>query len=144
MKNRSQQDVLKAIPLGGHGEIGKNSWLFEYKNEIIIVDFGMMLPSQGVTGVDLVFPSTIYLKQNEEKIKGLILTSAHDDSSGGVSYLLQKVKIPKIWGSKLALETIGKDSINNISTEELTPRKEIQIGENFIIKPYHNTFVLPD
>ena len=144
MKTSSQQDVLKAIPLGGHGEIGKNSWLFEYKNEIIIVDFGMMLPSQGVTGVDLVFPSTIYLKQNEEKIKGLILTSAHDDSSGGVSYLLQKVKIPKIWGSKLALETISKDTINGVSREELTPRKEIQIGENFIIKPYHNTFVLPD
>ena len=147
MKNRNQKEILRAIPLGGHGEIGKNSWVFEYKDEIIIVNFGMTLPPHDLTGVDLVFPSTTYLIDNQEKIKGLILTSAHDDSSGGVFYLLQKVQIPKIWGSKLALETVKNQLPKDIKlpeTEEIEARKEFQIGNNFTIKPFRNNSVLPD
>src|SRR3989338_3860058 len=98
MKNREVKDILKAIPLGGHGELGKNCWIFEYREEIVIVNFGMMLPSHDLTGVDLVFPNYNYLVENQNKIKALVITSAHDDSCGGVFYLLTKVKIPKIYG----------------------------------------------
>ena len=147
MKKRSTNEILKAIPLGGHGEIGKNSWIFEYKDEIIIANFGMMLPGQNLSGVDLVLPSTTYLEENKDKIKGLILTSAHDDSCGGVFYLLNKIKIPKIWGSKLALEIVKKQASKNThlpETEIISSRGEFQIGENFSLKALSNTSILPD
>lgn len=140
-------NLLKAIPLGGHGEMGKNSWLFEYKDEIIIVNFGLMLPTQDLVGVDLVLPNITYLLENQKKIKGLILTSAHDDSCGGVFYLLDKVSIPKIWGAKLAIETIKSQlmkTINLPEVEEITARKEFSIGDNFKIKVFSNTSTLPD
>lgn len=145
--NNMPTNILKAIPLGGHGEIGKNCWIFECKDEIIVVNFGMMLPSHDLAGIDLVLPNTNYLQENQEKIKGLILTSAHDDSSGGTFYLLNKVKIPKIWGTKLTLETIKGQLTKNTSlpeTEEITSRKEFDIGENFKIKAIANTSTLPD
>ena len=147
MKNRSTSEILKAIPLGGHGEIGKNSWIFEYKDEIIIVNFGMMLPGHDVSGVDLVFSGTNYLIENQEKIKGLILTSAHDDSCGGVFYLLQKIKVPKIWSSELALEYVKRQLPQNIQlpeTEVLKSANEFKVGENFTVKPIRNTSILPD
>ncbi|OGI10301.1 MAG: hypothetical protein A3I68_07585 [Candidatus Melainabacteria bacterium RIFCSPLOWO2_02_FULL_35_15] len=139
------KDILRAIPLGGHGEIGKNSWILESKGEILIINFGMMLPGFDLTGVDLILPSAAYLSENQSQIKGLVLTSAHDDSSGGVFYLLDKVKIPKIWGSKLALEML-KSQIKHITLpecEELEPRKEFNAGE-FNILPVRNTSVLSD
>lgn len=144
MKNDTKE-ILRAIPLGGHGEIGKNSWIIESKGEILIVNFGMMLPGTDLTGVDLILPSAAYLSENESQIKGLILTSAHDDCSGGVFYLLDKVKIPKIWGSKLALEIL-KSQIKNSALPEcecLEPRKEFAVG-GFNVLPIRNTSVLPD
>ncbi|MBI2995259.1 MAG: ribonuclease J [Candidatus Melainabacteria bacterium] len=143
----NSKETLKAIPLGGHGEIGKNSWVFEYKDEIIIVNFGMMLPGNSLSGVDLILPSTNYLIENQKKIKGLIITSGHDDSCGGVFYLLEKVKIPKIWGSELGIEVIKNQLLKNVTlpeTEIIKPRKELQIGDSFTIKPIRNTFCLPD
>lgn len=147
MKKNGQKEILKAIPLGGHGEIGKNSWIFEYKDEIIIVNFGMMIPGQNMTGVDLILPNTEYLQSNKDKIKGLILTSAHDDSCGGVFYLLSKVYVPKIWGAKLALETVKGQLGKNTKlpeTETIESRKEFNIGDAFSIKTISNTSTLPD
>ena len=141
MKQKENRESLKAIPIGGHGEIGKNCWLLEYGDEIVIINYGMMLPPQALAGVDLVLPSTAYLKENEHKIKGLILTSAHDDCSGGVFYLLEKVKIPKVWGSKLAIEMVKNTlpkTTNFPETEELKPREEFKVGNNFNIKPIRN------
>lgn len=147
MKKRIGQDALRAIPLGGHGEIGKTCWLFEYKEEIVIVNFGMMLPPQDLTGVDLILPCPSYLIENQDKIKALIITSAHDDLAGGVSYLLGKVKIPKIYGSKLAIECIKRtmpEGLEFPEYEEIEARKEFKIGNEFEIKPIQNTSVLPD
>ncbi len=147
MKKREVKDILKAIPLGGHGEIGKNCWIFEYREEIVIVNFGMMLPPHDLTGVDLVFPNYNYLVENQNKIKALIITSAHDDSCGGVFYLLTKVKIPKIYGSELAIETIKTQLPKNTELPEaefLEGRKVFKAGESFEIKAISNTSILPD
>ena len=142
---KDTKDILRAIPLGGHGEIGKNSWILESNGEILIINFGMMLPGFDLTGVDLILPSTSYLSENQSQIKGLVLTSAHDDSSGGVFYLLDKVKIPKIWGPKLTLEML-QSQVKNSTLPDcscLEPRKEFNVGE-FNILPIRNTSVLPD
>ena len=147
MKKREVKDIFKAIPLGGHGEIGKNCWIFEYKDEIIIVNFGMMLPPHDLTGVDLVVPNCNYLIENQDKIKALILTSAHDECCGGVFYLLNKVKVPKIWGSELAIETVRKLLLKNIElpeTEIIEGRLEFQPCDSIAVKSICNTSVLPD
>lgn len=85
---------LKIIPLGGLGEIGKNMTVFEYANDIIIVDAGMGFPDESMYGVDVVYPDISYLKLNAEKVRGLILTHGHEDHIGAVPYLLKEVDCP--------------------------------------------------
>lgn len=85
---------LKIIPLGGLGEIGKNITVFEYGNDIIIVDAGMAFPDESQYGIDVIYPDISYLKTNREKIRGLILTHGHEDHIGAVPYLLNELDIP--------------------------------------------------
>lgn len=93
---------LKVIPLGGLNEIGKNITVFEYDNDIIIVDCGLAFPEDDMLGIDLVIPDFTYLIENKHKIRALILTHGHEDHIGAVDYLLRHMNIP-IYGTKLTL-----------------------------------------
>lgn len=98
----SRESKLKIIPLGGMGEVGKNLTVFEYKDDIILIDCGMTFPEDEMLGVDVVIPDITYLIKNKDKIRGLFLTHGHEDHVGAIPYTLKKLKFP-IYGTKLTL-----------------------------------------
>lgn len=103
---RFKKSPLKIIPLGGLLEVGKNITIFEYENEIVIVDCGLAFPEDDMLGVDLVIPDVTYLERNKEKIKGLVITHGHEDHIGAIPYLLKQINIP-IYATKLTVGLIN-------------------------------------
>ena len=87
-------EKLKIIPLGGLNEIGKNLTVYEYGNDIIIVDVGMGFPDDDMYGVDVVIPDVSYLIKHQDKIRGIFLTHGHEDHSGALPYVLRSFQAP--------------------------------------------------
>ena len=100
-----KKDNLKIIPLGGLDEIGKNITVFEYGNEIVLVDCGLEFPEDDMLGVDLVIPDVTYLEKNKDKIKGMVVTHGHEDHIGAIPYVLKQINIP-IYATKLTIGLI--------------------------------------
>lgn len=86
--------ILKLIPLGGIGDVTKNMYVYEYGNDILIIDCGVGFPDEGMPGVDLVIPDTTYLNDKKDKIKGIIITHGHEDHLGGLPYIWPKLQVP--------------------------------------------------
>ena len=96
---------LRIIPLGGLHEVGKNMTVFEYENDIFILDCGLAFPEDDMLGVDLVIPDITYLRKNAEKIRGIVITHGHEDHIGSLPYVLKELNLP-IYGTKLTLGLI--------------------------------------
>jgi len=94
-------DVLRVIPLGGLGEVGKNMTVYEIADERIVVDAGMSFPRDEHLGVDLILPDFGYLR--DRPVRAVVLTHAHEDHVGSLPYLMREVRVPEIWGTRLTL-----------------------------------------
>ena len=105
LKFEFKKPNLKIIPLGGLEEIGKNITVFEYDDEIILVDCGLEFPEDNMLGVDLVIPDVTYLVKNQNKIKGLVITHGHEDHIGSIPYVLKQVNMP-IYATRLTVGLI--------------------------------------
>lgn len=104
----NNNEETKVVALGGLGEVGKNMYCVIHKDEIIIVDSGVMFPEGDLMGVDYVLPDYSYLKENKEKVKALIITHGHEDHIGSIAYLLKTIDLPVIYAPRQASRLIAK------------------------------------
>ena len=131
-KSRKREPRLRVIPLGGLGEIGKNMTVFEYGDDIIVVDLGSMFPKEDMPGVDLVIPDLTYLEKNRERILGYVITHGHEDHIGAAPYVLKDMPAP-LYGTRLTLALVAQKLkehryIEGVEMNVVEPGDTISLG----------------
>ena len=140
-------EKLKIIPLGGLNEIGKNTTVFEFGGEIIVVDCGMAFPGDDMYGIDSIIPDVTYLIKNRARIRGLFITHGHEDHVGAIPYVLKQVNMPIYCTRftagliKLKLEEHGLTKSTKLITVE--PGKSVRAGK-FTVEFIHVNHSIPD
>ncbi len=148
-KQKSSEDAVRFIALGGLEEIGRNMSVFEYKDDIILFDAGIQFPEEDTPGIDYIIPNTEYLEANKHKIKALIITHAHYDHIGAIPYIMGKIGNPTIYTTALAKEIIKKrqDEFTNapkLDFEIIKNHDTVKISNNFELTFFGVIHSIPD
>lgn len=146
-KSKAEPKPIKVSFLGGLNEVGKNMTLFEYGEDMFLVDCGLAFPDQDMLGVDLVLPDFTYVERNADRIRGIVITHGHEDHIGGLPYLLKVLNVP-VYGTKLTIGLIqGKlrehGLINSASLNVIKPGDVITLG-GFTVEAIHVNHSIPD
>ncbi len=141
MKQNKKQNTskLKIIPLGGLEQIGMNITAFEYEDSIIVVDCGLSFPEDDMLGIDLVIPDVTYLKENQDKVKGFVITHGHEDHIGALPYVLKEMNVP-VYATKLTMGIIE----NKLAEHNLVHnvrRKVVKFGQNINLGCFRIEFI---
>jgi ribonuclease J len=138
--------MLHVIPLGGLGEIGLNSMVVACRGEMLLIDAGLMFPSAGMPGVDIIIPDFTHLKQNAAQLKGVLLTHGHEDHLGALPYLLNEVPVP-VYGTRFTL-AMARHRLNEMGLDadlrEIEPREPFHVGTAFKVEASRVTHTVPD
>ena len=138
MVSKKNKSKLRVISLGGLGEIGKNMTVFEYEDDIIVVDCGLAFPADEMLGIDLVIPDVTYLVKNIHKVRGIVLTHGHEDHIGALPYVLQELNVP-IYGTKLTIGLVENklrehNLLKSTDRYNVNQGETIKLGEHFKIE----------
>jgi ribonuclease J len=140
---------LKVFALGGLGEIGKNMYCLEFKNEIIVIDAGIMFPDENMPGIDFIIPNTKYLEERRDMIQGMILTHGHMDHIGAVPYLQDKIGNPDIYTAALTKNIVLKrhsefPHMPKLPIHVVKSGDIVQMGNYFTVEFFHMNHNIPD
>lgn len=132
-KYTASRQNLRVIPLGGVEEVGCNLTVFEYGDDIVIVDMGFAFPDETTPGIDYIIPDTKYLEDNKKKIRGILITHGHLDHIGAIPYILQKIGDPPIYTLQLTAGFVKKrleefDMVNRAKLNVITKDDTLQLG----------------
>ena len=131
---------LRIVSLGGVDEIGKNMTVFEYEDDIVVVDCGSIFPKEDMLGVDLVIPDVSYLVAKKKNVRGYLFTHGHEDHIGATPYILRQVPAP-LYGTKLTLALVDlklkEHRVPGIPMQVVQPRDEVKLGKHFTAKFIH-------
>ena len=146
---KTNQPTLRVIPLGGLHEIGKNTCVFEYGDDLLLVDGGLAFPTEGMHGVNVVLPDTSFLRENQKRIRGMIVTHGHEDHIGGISHHLKHFNIPVIYGPRLALSLLsGKMEEAGVTgrttLQTVSPREVVKVSQHFTVEFIRNNHSMAD
>lgn len=145
MKNEPNE--TKLIVLGGLGEVGKNMYCVMHGQDIVIIDAGIRFPEGELLGIDYVLPDYTFLKENQEKIRALVITHGHEDHIGGIPFLLQTIDVPAIYAPKQAKELIAlKLQDRNIRYDHLyayDDKTNLTLG-SIVVSFFRVTHSIPD
>ncbi|MCL6472505.1 MAG: ribonuclease J [Firmicutes bacterium] len=145
--NHSNRPKIRLIPLGGLGEVGKNMFVVEADDDILVIDAGLMFPEDEMLGIDLVLPDFSYLRKNKEKVRGIVLTHGHEDHVGALPYLLKEINT-KVYGTRLTLGII-KPKLEEFNLAkstrliEIHPKNAVNIG-CFRLEFFRMSHSIPD
>ncbi|HZK85677.1 MAG TPA: ribonuclease J [Desulfosporosinus sp.] len=141
----TKESKLQIIPLGGLGEIGKNTTAIRYNNQILLIDAGLAFPDEDMLGVDLVIPDYTYLIENKDLILGILITHGHEDHIGGLPYLLRHLNVP-IYGTRLAVGLIQykltEAKLGQVTTHVIQPGDTVKLG-SFAVDFINGTHSIP-
>ena len=149
MKNKLPKDdaPLRIIPLGGLGEIGKNMMVYEYKDQIMVVDTGLMFPENDMLGIDYIIPDFEYLLENREKVKGIVITHGHEDHTGAITHLLEAIDAPiyatPLTRGLLEVKLSRGGLISRVNLNTIEAGEDVEIGP-FKVEFFHVCHSIPD